>query len=301
MEKRMSDYRSGFVALVGRPNVGKSTLLNKIIGQKISITSDKPQTTRDQLRGILSGPNYQIIWVDTPGLHKPLHHLGEQMVKTAQKTLLNVDLILWVLDAETGFKPADHKVAQILSAIEQRIFAVWNKIDLCDSVQEFQFGDANPRVLKTFEVSAKSGAGIPELIREVVAQLPPGPAFYPPEMITDHPEQFIIAEYIREKVLDQTEEEIPHSIAVRIEDYKTRPNGQVFIEATIYVERDSQKGIIIGAKGKRLKTVGSAARVEIEKLLDAPVYLNLWVKVRKNWRNSNKILRELGYGGEESD
>jgi GTP-binding protein Era len=300
MEKRMSDYRSGFVALVGRPNVGKSTLLNKIIGQKISITSDKPQTTRDQLRGILSGPNYQIIWVDTPGLHKPLHHLGEQMVKTAQ-TLLNVDLILWVLDAETGFKPADHKVAQILSAIEQRIFAVWNKIDLCDSVQEFQFGDANPRVLKTFEVSAKSGAGIPELIREVVAQLPPGPAFYPPEMITDHPEQFIIAEYIREKVLDQTEEEIPHSIAVRIEDYKTRPNGQVFIEATIYVERDSQKGIIIGAKGKRLKTVGSAARVEIEKLLDAPVYLNLWVKVRKNWRNSNKILRELGYGGEESD
>lgn len=297
----MSDYRSGFVALVGRPNVGKSTLLNKIIGQKISITSDKPQTTRDQLRGILSGPNYQIIWVDTPGLHKPLHHLGEQMVKTAQKTLLNVDLILWVLDAETGFKPADHKVAQILSAIEQRIFAVWNKIDLCDSVQEFQFGDANPRVLKTFEVSAKSGAGIPELIREVVAQLPPGPAFYPPEMITDHPEQFIIAEYIREKVLDQTEEEIPHSIAVRIEDYKTRPNGQVFIEATIYVERDSQKGIIIGAKGKRLKTVGSAARVEIEKLLDAPVYLNLWVKVRKNWRNSNKILRELGYGGEESD
>lgn len=297
----MSDYRSGFVALVGRPNVGKSTLLNKIIGQKISITSDKPQTTRDQLRGILSGPNYQIIWVDTPGLHKPLHHLGEQMVKTAQKTLLNVDLILWVLDAETGFKPADHKVAQILSAIEQRIFAVWNKIDLCDSVQEFQFGDANPRVLKTFEVSAKSGAGVPELIREVVAQLPPGPAFYPPEMITDHPEQFIIAEYIREKVLDQTEEEIPHSIAVRIEDYKTRPNGQVFIEATIYVERDSQKGIIIGAKGKRLKTVGSAARVEIEKLLDAPVYLNLWVKVRKNWRNSNKILRELGYGGEESD
>lgn len=297
----MSDYRSGFVALVGRPNVGKSTLLNKIIGQKISITSDKPQTTRDQLRGILSGPNYQIIWVDTPGLHKPLHHLGEQMVKTAQKTLLNVDLILWVLDAETGFKPADHKVAQILSAIEQRIFAVWNKIDLCDSVQEFQFGEANPRVLKTFEVSAKSGAGVPELIREVAAQLPPGPAFYPPEMITDHPEQFIIAEYIREKVLDQTEDEIPHSIAVRIEDYKTRPNGQVFIEATIYVERDSQKGIIIGAKGKRLKTVGSAARVEIEKLLDAPVYLNLWVKVRKNWRNSNKILRELGYGGEESD
>lgn len=297
----MNDYRSGFVALIGRPNVGKSTLLNKIIGQKITITSDKPQTTRDQLKGILSGPNYQIIWVDTPGLHKPLHHLGEQMVKTAQKALSNVDLVLWVLDAEAGFKPADQKVAQLLSSIEQPLFVVWNKIDLINSDLKLQFGGEGLPILKTFQVSARSGAGIPELINGVVGQLPLGPAYYPPEMITDHPEQFIIAEYIREQVLNQTEEEIPHSVAVRIEEFKKRPNGQVYIEATIYVERDSQKGIIIGAKGNRLKSVGAAARVEIEKLLDAQVYLNLWVKVRKNWRNSDKILQEFGYGGEGND
>ncbi|MGE5607075.1 MAG: GTPase Era [Bacteroidota bacterium] len=297
----MTDYRSGFVALIGRPNVGKSTLLNRIIGQKITITSDKPQTTRNQLRGILSGPNYQIIWVDTPGLHKPLHHLGEQMVKTAQRALSNVDLVLWVLDAEAGFRPADEKVAQLLSSIGQPLFAVWNKIDLVASDQELEFCREGLPILKTFKVSALSGAGINELINGVVAQLPPGPAYYPPEMITDHPEQFIIAEYIREQVLNQTEEEIPHSVAVRIEEFKKRPNGQVYIEANIYVERDSQKGIIIGAKGGRLKAIGATARVEIEKLLDAPVYLNLWAKVRKNWRNSDKLLQEFGYGEEEQD
>lgn len=297
----MTDYRSGFVALIGRPNVGKSTLLNRIIGQKITITSDKPQTTRNQLRGILSGPNYQIIWVDTPGLHKPLHNLGEQMVKTAQRALANVDLALWVLDAEAGFRPADEKVAQLLSSTSQPLIAVWNKIDLVAADQEFELDREGLPILKTFQVSALSGAGIEELIDGVVAQLPPGPAYYPPEMITDHPEQFIIAEYIREQVLNQTEEEIPHSVAVRIEEFKKRLNGQVYIEANIYVERDSQKGIIIGAKGGRLKAIGAAARVEIEKLLDAPVYLNLWVKVRKNWRNSDQILREFGYGGEEQD
>lgn len=297
----MTEYRSGFVALIGRPNVGKSTLLNRIIGQKITITSDKPQTTRNQLRGILSGPNYQIIWVDTPGLHKPLHLLGEQMVKTAQRALANVDLVLWILDAEAGYRPADDKVAQLLSSTGQPLFAVWNKIDLVAAGQELELGREGLPILKTFKVSALSGAGIEELIAGVVAQLPPGPAYYPPEMITDHPEQFIIAEYIREQVLNQTEEEIPHSVAVQIEEFKKRPNGQVYIAANIYVERDSQKGIIIGAKGGRLKAIGAAARVEIEKLLDAPVYLNLWVKVRKNWRNSDKILREFGYGGEEQD
>lgn len=297
----MTDYRSGFVALIGRPNVGKSTLLNRIIGQKITITSEKPQTTRNQLRGILSGPNYQIIWVDTPGLHKPLHLLGEQMVKTAQRALANVDLVLWVLDAEAGFRPADDKVAQLLSATGQPIFAVWNKIDLVAADQELEVRREGLPILKTFRVSALSGAGIQELIDGVVAQLPPGPAYYPPEMLTDHPEQFIVAEYIREQILNQTEEEIPHSVAVQIEEFKKRPNGQVYIGANIYVERDSQKGIIIGANGGRLKAIGTAARVEIERLLDAPVYLNLWVKVRKNWRNSDKILREFGYGGEEQD
>ncbi len=294
----MNEFRSGFVALAGRPNVGKSTILNKIIGQKITITSDKPQTTRNQLRGILTGPDYQIIWVDTPGLHRPLHHLGEQMVKTAKTALAQVDLVLWVLDADAGFKPADRKVAEILSAIEQPVFAIWNKIDLIQGERELQIEPEAIRPREIFQVSAQSGAGIPELIRAVADQLPPGPAYYPPEMITDHPERFIIAEYIREQVLNQTEAEIPHSVAIQIEEFKKRPNGQVYIEATIYVERDSQKGIIIGAKGSRLKAVGAAARVEIEQLIDSPVYLNLWVKVRKNWRNNEKILQEFGYGGE---
>ncbi|NLW46126.1 MAG: GTPase Era [Firmicutes bacterium] len=292
----MKDFKSGFVALVGRPNVGKSTLLNKAVGQKITITSDKPQTTRNQLRGILTGPNYQIVWVDTPGLHRPLHQLGAKMVKTAQGALSQVDVVLWVLDAAAGFKPADRKVAEILSQIKQPLFVVWNKIDLLTGDQGplVEPEEIEPR--KVLRVSAVSGAGVSDLIDSLVAELPNGPAYYPPEMVTDHPERFIVAEYIREQVLNHTEEEIPHSVAVQINDFVNRPNGQVYIEAVIYVERDSQKGIIIGAKGSRLKTIGAAARVEIEALLDAPVYLNLWVKVRKNWRNNDKNLQEFGYG-----
>lgn len=297
----MKDFKSGFVALVGRPNVGKSTLLNKIIGQKITITSDKPQTTRNQLRGILTGPNYQIIWVDTPGLHRPLHQLGEKMVKTAQTALAHVDLVLWVLDAKAGFTPADRKVAQLLNATTQPLFIVWNKVDLISADQELQIDQKDIRARNIFRVSAQSGVGIPELIDSLAAELPHGPAYYPPEMITDHPERFIIAEYIREQVLNHTAEEVPHSVAIQIDDFKQRPNGQVYIEATIYVERDSQKGIIIGAKGNRLKTIGAAARVEIEQLIDSPVYLNLWVKVKKDWRNSEKMLQEFGYGGEAND
>lgn len=292
----MKEFKSGFVALVGRPNVGKSTLLNKAVGQKITITSDKPQTTRNQLRGILTGPNYQIIWVDTPGLHRPLHQLGAKMVKTAQEALAQVDLVLWVLDAAAGFKPSDQKVAEILSEIKQPLLVVWNKTDLRTDNQEnlSELREVHPR--KVLQISAKTGSGIPELISAVVAELPEGPAYYPPEMVTDHPERFIVAEYIREQVLNHTEEEIPHSVAIQIDEFTERPNGQVYIESTIYVERDSQKGIIIGAKGSRLKAIGAAARVEIEALLDAPVYLNLWVKVRKNWRNNEKNLQEFGYG-----
>lgn len=297
----MNTFKSGFVALVGRPNVGKSTLLNRIIGQKITITSDKPQTTRNQLRGILTGSDYQIIWVDTPGLHRPLHHLGEKMVKAAQTALAHVDLVLWILDADAGFRPADRKVAELLNSVKQPLFVVWNKIDLISPDQELQIDQEGIRARKIFRVSAQSGVGIPELIDSLIIQLPPGPAYYPPEMITDHPERFIIAEYIREQVLNHTEEEVPHSVAVQIEDFKKRPNGQVYIEATIYVERDSQKGIIIGAKGSRLKAIGAGARVEIEQLIDSPVYLNLWVKVRKNWRNSEKTLQEFGYGREGNE
>ncbi len=297
----MTDFKSGFVALVGRPNVGKSTLLNSIIGQKITITSDKPQTTRNQLRGILNGPNYQIIWVDTPGLHRPLHQLGVKMVKTARNALAHADLILWILDAAAGFTPADGKIAQLLNEVKQPLFVAWNKIDLVASGKELELSQFDGEVKGVFRVSAQFGTGIPGLIEALVAELPFGPAYYPPEMVTDHPERFLVAEYIREQVLHFTEEEVPHSVAVRIEDYQERPNGMVYIAATIYVERDSQKGIIIGSKGGRLKEIGARARVEIEQLVGAPVYLNLWVKVRKDWRNSEKTLREFGYGGEDDD
>lgn len=297
----MTDFKSGFVALVGRPNVGKSTLLNNVIGQKITITSDKPQTTRNQLRGILNGPNYQIIWVDTPGLHRPLHQLGEKMVKTARSALAHADLGLWVLDAAAGFTSADRKIAQLLSGTKQPLFVAWNKIDLVAAGKELQLSQFDGEVKGGFRVSALSGAGIPELIEALVAELPFGPAYYPPEMVTDHPERFLVAEYIREQVLNFTEEEVPHSVAVRIEDYQERPNGMIYIAANIYVERDSQKGIIIGSKGGRLKEIGARARVEIKRLIGAPVYLNLWVKVRKDWRNSEKTLREFGYGGEDNE
>lgn len=293
----MKDFKSGFIAIVGRPNVGKSTLLNRIVGQKITITSDKPQTTRNQLRGILNGPNYQIIWVDTPGLHRPLHQLGEKMVRTAQAALAHVDIVLWVLDAGTGFGPADHKVAELLSTIGQPLFAVWNKTDLVAGDRELKI-DSHIGVQDVFKVSAKTGAGISQLIKALVTQLPSGPAYYPPEMITDHPEQFIITEYIREQVLTHTAEEVPHSVAVQIDEFAKRPNGQVYIQATIYVERDSQKGIIIGAKGSRLKEIGASARVDIEQLIDSSVYLDLWVKVKKDWRNNERILQEFGYGGD---
>jgi GTP-binding protein Era len=289
---RMNQTKSGFVTLTGRPNVGKSSLLNTFVGQKITITSEKPQTTRNQLRGILTGADYQIIWLDTPGLHRPLHQLGTQMVEQAQTALANVDLALWVLDAAAGFTPADQKVAVELRKVKVPLFVVWNKIDLteAETVLPELPGFANP-----FRVSAQSGEGIATLLDAVVRALPRGHFYYPPDQIADFPERFIAAELIREQVLTHTEEEVPHSVAIRVEQMKERPDGMFYVEANIYVERDSQKGIIIGAKGSRLKQIGAAARKTIEEMLDAPVYLNLWVKVRKNWRNNERDLKEFGY------
>ncbi len=288
-------FKSGFVALIGRPNVGKSSLLNTFVGQKITIISDKPQTTRNQLRGILTTRDYQVIWIDTPGLHRPLHQLGDRMVRMTRSALFNVDLGLWVLDAEAGLTPADMKVASIIKDIDIPVMVVWNKIDLVPdkSLPEI------PGFTDISKVSAQTGSGIPELLLKVVAALPVGPQFYPPEQVTDHPERFIAAEFIREQILHYTAEEVPHSIAVQVEEMKERTNGKIFINAIIYVERDSQKGIIIGAKGERLRNIGQAARENLELLLDAPVYLELWVKVRKNWRNKEESLREFGYWEEE--
>lgn len=288
----MKQVKSGFVALVGRPNVGKSSLLNTFIGQKITITSDKPQTTRNQLRGILTGEDYQIIWVDTPGMHRPLHQLGAQMLEQAQSALTDVDLALWVLDAAAGYTPSDQKVAAFLQEAKIPVFVVWNKIDLLDAAT------AVPEIsgfTNVYRVSARSGSGVDELLQAVVNALPVGPFYYPPDQVADHPERFIAAELIREQVLLRTEEEIPHSVAVQVETMTERPEGKFYLDVNIFVERESQKGIIIGAGGKKLKEIGSAARQAIEAMLDAPVYLNLWVKVRKNWRNNERDLKEFGY------
>jgi GTP-binding protein Era len=289
-------FKSGFVALAGRPNVGKSSLLNSLIGQKITITSEKPQTTRNTLRGILTTENYQVVWIDTPGLHRPLHQLGDQMNRATRTVLFDADIILWVLDAGAGLTAADKKVAATFEGVDTPIIAVWNKDDLMAP------GSLLPEIAgfdKQFRVSAQTGQGLPELLSAVVDCLPPGPAFYPPDQLTDHPERFIAAEFLREQVLHFTEDEVPHAIAVQVEEMKERSNGRIYINATIYVERDSQKGIIIGAKGERLKNIGQAARENLERLLDAPVYISLWVKVRKNWRNNENFLKEFGYWEEE--
>jgi GTP-binding protein Era len=286
------EYKSGFAALVGRPNVGKSSLLNAFIGQKLMITSEKPQTTRNQLRGILTTGGYQIIWIDTPGLHHPQHLLGNQMVQNAFGALAGVDLILWILDADLGLTPGDLKVVESLRKYDLPVFAVWNKIDLVPASWR---RPPIPGFDRVFEVSAVTQKGLPELLQEIVALLPPGPQYYPPDAITDHPEKFIVAEFIREQVLQYTKDEIPHSVAVQVEQMKERPDGRIFIEAVIFVERDSQKGILIGAGGQRLKQIGAAARLNIEQLLNAATFLSLWVKVRKNWRNNEAALKEFGY------
>lgn len=286
------NFKSGFVGLIGRPNVGKSSLVNTFVGQKITITSDKPQTTRNQLKGILTGKDYQIIWLDTPGIHRPFHKLGSEMNERTRTAIHSVDLVIWVLDAGTGFTAADRHIARDLERLEIPVLVVWNKIDIQNDTSAIITPEGYEKV---FTVSAVTREGIEELLQAVVSQLPNGPLYYPPDMVTDHPERFIVAELIREQILRFTDEEVPHSIAVQIEQMKERVNGDTFIEALIYVERDSQKGIIIGAKGERLKNIGQDARISIESLLDTKVFLTLWVKVRKNWRNNQASLREFGY------
>lgn len=289
----MSDetFHSGFVTLIGRPNVGKSSLLNRIIGAKVAITSDKPQTTRRQIQGVLTGPDYQAVFIDTPGIHKPLHRLGENMNRQAMEALDATDLILWVIDT-TKPKDPDMMLAERFSHTESMVYAVFNKSDLEQVIKPQDYLDACRIKLPWLTVSALTGDGIDQLIEVVREHLPVGPLYYPEGTLTDHPEQFIAAEMVREAALRYTQEEVPHALAVVIEEMETRPDGKVYIRAVIYTERESQKGIVIGAKGRLLKSIGSDARVEIENLLGSSVFLDLWVKSRKDWRNSPTTLRD---------
>lgn len=292
-------HYSGFAAIVGRPNVGKSTLTNHLIGEKIAIMSDRPQTTRNKIMCIMNTDNAQIMFLDTPGIHKPHHKLGEYMVRTAESTLKEVDVILFVVDASEKRGAGEEYITELLQKVKTPVILVVNKIDkLQDKDKLFRIIDSYS---KTYDfaaivpVSALDDEEFPGLVAEITKHLPEGPAYFPDDMITDQPERVIAAEMIREKILLLTRDEIPHSIAVEVEEFKERDNDDVYIRATIFVERDSQKGIVIGAKGSLLKKIGQQARADIEGLLGCKVFLDLWVKVKADWRNKDKALKQFGY------
>lgn len=292
------NFKSGFVAVVGRPNVGKSTLVNSLIGQKIAIMSDKPQTTRNKILCILNLPDAQLLFLDTPGIHKPRHKLGEYMVQTAENTLREVDAVLFVVDATEEPGAGEEYILERLAAVKTPVILVVNKIDKLPRAQVLPILQryAARRDFTAFvPVSALAHTNLESLVGEIKKHLAPGPKYYPDDMITDQPERLLIAELIREKVLQLTREEIPHSIAVDIEEVATRENGDLFVRAVIYVERDSQKGIVIGAGGAVLKEAGRLARLDVENLLGSKTYLDLWVKVKKDWRNRKGVLKSLGY------
>lgn len=296
-------YKSGFVSIVGRPNVGKSTFLNRVIGQKIAIMSDKPQTTRNKIQGVYTTDDAQIIFIDTPGMHKPKHKLGDFMMKVALNALREVDLILFMINAEEGFGRGDAFIIEQLKAVNTPVFLVINKIDKVhpDDLLPLidQYKDLYP-FAEIIPISALQGNNIETLVEQIKKYLPEGPQYYPPDQITDHPERFIIAELIREKVLHLTREEVPHSIAVVVETIERREDSDtVYVGAVIIVERDSQKGIIIGKQGRMLKEIGQRARMDIEALLGSKVFLELWVKVQKDWRNRLAQLRDFGFREEE--
>jgi len=296
-------HKSGFISIIGRPNVGKSTFLNNVIGQKIAIMSDKPQTTRNKVQGVYTTDDAQMIFIDTPGIHKPKHKLGDFMMKIAQNTLKEVDVILFMINVEEGLGKGDHFIIEKLKGVKTPVFLILNKIDqihpdaLLPMIQ--QYNDLFP-FAATVPISALEGNNVDNLLQLLKDQLPEGPQFYPADQITDHPERFIVSELIREKVLHLTREEIPHSIAVVIDKMERKQEKDLIdVIATIIVERDSQKGIVIGKQGSMLKEVGKRSRVDIENLLGSKVYLELWVKVQKDWRNRSSTLRDFGFSDDE--
>ncbi len=293
----MDKFRSGYVSLTGRPNVGKSTLLNAILGEKVSIVTPKPQTTRNRLIGIKTLPDAQIIFVDTPGIHKPKHKLGEIIVREARGAAAEVDLIVFIAEPDLP-GPGDKFIIKMLHDLGKPTLLVINKIDTKKKLQVLPVIEAYSSLYPFREiipVSALKGDGVDILLNNVVQYLPEGPKYYPDDIVTDQIERFMVAEVVREKVMQQTEEEIPHSSATEVLQWSERKDGVIFITVNIYVERKGQKGIIIGKEGARLKAIGTAARIEIEQLLGTKVFLELWVKVRKDWRSNNLMLSELGF------
>jgi GTPase len=291
-------FKSGFVAIVGRPNVGKSTLMNQLIGQKIAITSPVSQTTRNLLRGVLTTPTAQLVFVDTPGIHKPHHELGKILVRNAQNAVNNVDLTLWLVDNSTEAGGGDRFIWELLEKTATPVILVANKCDLESNKREEidrSYRElAAVREYPIVKISALTGDGIESLQQLAIERLEEGPYYYPPDLVTDQPERFIMGELIREQILLLTREEIPHSVAITIERVETTPKITK-IYAAIAIERKSQKGILIGKNGSMLKQIGTEARKQIQKLLENQVYLELFVKVEPQWRRSRFLLEEFGY------
>ena len=297
------EFKSGFVTLIGRPNVGKSTLMNHLIGQKIAITSEKPQTTRNRIQTVYTDERGQIIFLDTPGIHKAKNKLGEYMVNVAENTLKEVDVILWLVEPTTFIGAGERYIAEQLSKIKTPVILVINKIDTVKSKEEIlTFIAAYKDILNFAEiipVSALKEMNIEDVKSSIFKYLPAGPQFYDEDTVTDQPMRQIAAELIREKALRMLDDEIPHGVAVVIDQMKERPNGIIDVDATIVCERDSHKGIIIGKGGSMLKRIGTAARMEIENLMDTKVNLKLWVKVRREWRDSDMYMKNYGYNPKE--
>lgn len=295
----MENFRSGYVTIIGRPNVGKSTLLNKVMGEKLSIISNKPQTTRNTIQAILTKEDYQIIFLDTPGIHKPKHKLGEYMVTVAKQTLNEVDVVLFMTTPDVIPGPTDKEIIEGIRNCRASVILVINKTDtvkpekvaqtIKNYISLYNFDEVVP-------ISAYNGENIDELTKTIVSKLPYGPKYFPDDMITDQQERFIAAEIIREKILKNLSQEVPHGTAVEIISMKEDSNKNlVKIDANIYCEKESHKAIIIGKSGKMLKVIGQEARLDIEKFLSKKVYLELWVKVKKDWRDDNYTLKTLGY------
>ncbi|AUJ32217.1 MAG: GTPase Era [Liquorilactobacillus nagelii] len=295
---------SGFVAIIGRPNVGKSTFLNRIVGQKVAIMSDKAQTTRNKIQGIYTTNESQVIFIDTPGIHKPQSRLGDYMVQSALSTLNEVDTVLFMVNATQKRGRGDDFIIERLKQVKKPIYLVVNKIDqihpddLLPFVADFQHA---LNFQEVYPISALEGINCEELLTAVVDQLPAGPQYYPEDQVTDHPERFIVGELVREQVLAMTRQEVPHSVAVVVERINRQDEQKILVQASIIVERSSQKGILIGHGGLMLKRIGTQARKQIELLLGDRVYLELWVKVQKNWRDKKVDLQALGYQPEDNE